>query len=211
MPGIVIIDYDMGNVGSIRNMFKKIGHDVTISAKSDDILNATGLILPGVGAFDTGMASLAARNIIPLLKKRALDDHIPVLGICLGMQLLTHSSEEGSLPGLSLVPGKTIKFNFTSTENKSLRIPHMGWNTVVVQKKNRLFTGLEAESRFYFVHSYHVACASQDDILTTTPYGFEFCSSLQKNNIYGVQFHPEKSHKFGMQLLSNFYNITQSS
>lgn len=202
---IVIIDYKMGNVGSIQNMLRKIGHDSIISSSADDINKAHHLILPGVGAFDNGMKSLQERNLIPLIKKRVLDQKIPLLGICLGMQLLTEKSEEGEMPGLGFIKGSTEKFRFDTRQN--LKIPHMGWNNVSIKKKSPLFKQLEQDARFYFVHSYYVRCANNEDSVTETIYGINFCSSLQKSNIFGVQFHPEKSHKYGMRLLENFIAI----
>jgi glutamine amidotransferase len=200
---IVIIDYQMGNLGSIQNMLKKIGHDSIISSKKEDIIHAGGIILPGVGAFDTGMQNLSKYNVIKLLDEAAHEKKIPLLGICLGMQLLTKSSEEGKLPGLGFVSAETKKFTFNK-ENNHLKIPHMGWNTITIKKQNPLTENLGDSSRFYFVHSYYVACKNPEDILTETEYGFNFCSSFQHENIFGVQFHPEKSHRYGMQLLKNF-------
>ncbi len=199
---IVIIDYGMGNVGSIRNMLRKAGFDSLVSSKIQDIEEATKIILPGVGAFDNGIDNLEAGGLIPIIKKKVLKDHTPLLGICLGMQLLTKKSDEGNLPGLALIDGVTKKFNFPPEEK--LKIPHMGWNTIQLKKESILCNELDQTSRFYFVHSYYVQCADQNDVLAETDYGGLFCSALQKENIFGVQFHPEKSHHYGMRLLRNF-------
>lgn len=200
---IVIIDYGMGNLGSIRNMLKHLGVTAAISSQADDVAAAGKLILSGVGAFDSGMTSLENLGLIPLLNKKALVDKVPVLGICLGMQLLSESSEEGHMPGLGWISGKTIRFSF-DRNNEKLKIPHMGWNTVESVKPCPLFEGMYDNPRFYFVHSYHVVCNHPDDVLCRTHYGYDIVSAVAHENIYGVQFHPEKSHKYGMKLLENF-------
>lgn len=200
---IVIIDYGMGNLGSIRNMFKHIGVTAVISSQPGDVAAAGKLILSGVGAFDSGMTNLEKMGMIPVLNRRVLEDRIPVLGICLGMQLLSESSEEGRMPGLGWISGKTVRFSFNQEDGK-LKIPHMGWNTVDVVKPCPLFDGMYADPRFYFVHSYHVDCSHPDDMLCRTHHGYDFVSAVARENIYGVQFHPEKSHKYGMKILENF-------
>ena len=200
---IVIIDYGMGNVGSIVNMLKKIGTEATITSSRADIQQADKLILPGVGAFDHGMQNLAELELIDILNEKILNEKIPVLGICLGMQLLTTCSEEGVLPGLNWIHAETKRFHFDTNSTK-LKIPHMGWNTVNIEKQDRLLTDLYQNARFYFVHSYHVVCNHKSDVLTTTFHGYHFVSAVARENILGVQFHPEKSHKFGMKLLKNF-------
>lgn len=195
-----------GNIGSILNMLKKIGAGATIASDISMIEKAEKLILPGVGAFDNGMNNLCEQGLIEVLNKKVIKERTPILGICLGMQLLTKSSEEGTLPGLGWIDAQTVRFKFDE-KNKDLKVPHMGWNTVHINKESPLFKEMFAESRFYFVHSYHVVCNNETDILTTTHHGYEFPSSIQKDNIMGVQFHPEKSHKFGMKLLKNFVDI----
>lgn len=197
---IVILDYGMGNLKSIYNMFKKIGIESVIANDINSIKNASKYLLPGVGSFDHGMNNLRKATFFETLEKEVLDNKKPILGICLGMQLLTKSSEEGTEKGLGWIDAKTVKFDL---QDKSLSIPHMGWNTTVAKRKEMIFKGLE-ENRFYFVHSYYVVCSNEADILATTQYGNKFSCSINKDNIYGVQFHPEKSHKFGMQLLKNF-------
>lgn len=200
---IVIIDYNTGNIGSIQNMLKKIGHPSTISSGANDIVKAEKLILPGVGAFDSGIKNLKNLDLIDVINEMVIQKKTPFLGICLGMQLLTKRSEEGKLPGLGFIDANTVKFqNYRS--DKNLRIPHMGWNTTQLLKDSHIFKTMPENFRFYFVHSYYVECNNKEDILATTYHGHHFVSAFQKDNIFGVQFHPEKSHKFGMQLLKNF-------
>jgi glutamine amidotransferase len=198
---ITIVDYGMGNLGSIRNMFKKIGAESDITSDSARIAAAGKLLLPGVGAFDAGMEALERRGLVEPLTRRVLQDGVPVLGICLGMQLMTAGSDEGVRPGLGWVPARTIRFKPSAAAPK---IPHMGWNLVAPAQPDPLVEQLPAEPRFYFVHSYYVRCESEQDVLLKTSYGHEFHSGLRHGNVRGVQFHPEKSHKFGMHLLRNF-------
>jgi imidazole glycerol-phosphate synthase subunit HisH len=199
---IIIVDYKVGNLGSIYNMLKKIGVSSEITSDKEKISLASKLILPGVGSFDTGMRNLKEMGLVEILCEKVLKQKVPVLGICLGMQLLTLKSEEGILPGLGWVNGSAKKFLFD--KDSSLKVPHMGWNYVDQQKNSNLFLEMYNEARFYFVHSYYVDLDNKDDILTKTSHGNEFCSSLEKGNVFGVQFHPEKSHKYGMKLLKNF-------
>ncbi len=201
---IVIIDYGMGNLGSILNMLKKIGAPAAmISSSPKDIEKADKLILPGVGAFDTGMQRLRETGLMDLLNEKVLRGGTPTLGVCLGMQLITRGSEEGELPGLGWLDAETIRFRF-DPKASGPRIPHMGWNTVTVLREGNLFKDMYPEPRFYFVHSFHVACRNPDDVLATTEYGYAFASAVQQDHLMGVQFHPEKSHKFGMRLYRNF-------
>lgn len=202
---ITIIDYDMGNVGSIKNMIEHLGfNDVEISCDEDRILKSTHLILPGVGSFDEGMKNLEVRGLDKVLKKYALELKKPLFGICLGMQLLGNRSEEGTRKGLSLIDFETVKFR----TSKELKIPHMGWNNTNIKINNHpLFKELENDNRFYFVHSYHAFTTNTNNTMLTTNYGYDFVSGVYSDNIYGVQFHPEKSHKFGMKLIQNFLEI----
>jgi glutamine amidotransferase len=203
---IVIVDYNVGNVRSVKNMFSKIGiEEVLISNKQDDIRNADKIILPGVGAFDTGMNHLKSYGLIDVLNEKVLVDKIPILGICLGMQLLTKSSEEGKEKGLGWIDAKTIKFDLKI--KGKYKVPHMGWSDVKFIADHSIWNNndFDGESRFYFVHSYHIE-TSEEYKLVQCDYGYEFTAGIKKDNIIGVQFHPEKSHKFGMQLLSNFVN-----
>lgn len=202
---ITIIDYGIGNVGSIANMLKKAGVRSIISNDLSVIQKADKLILPGVGAFDHGMKQLDMYQMIPLLNYKVLEQKTPILGICLGMQLFSKKSEEGQLPGLGWIDSETILFKFNTEQNRPL--PHMSWNNVEIKKESKLFSNCSEENRFYFVHSYHMACNHQSDILTKSSYGIEFTSAIEHNNILGVQFHPEKSHKFGMKVLKNFAEL----
>lgn len=203
---IVIVDYGVGNLGSMANMLKKIGVPSTVSSDPIAIAQADKLILPGVGSFDNGMQNLEDRNLISLLRRRVVEETTPLLGVCLGMQLLGRSSEEGQMPGLGWLEAATIRFGQDVT-GASFKIPHMGWNTLSLEQSHPLFQGLGTESRFYFVHSYHMVCDEPSTVLAHTCYGHEFPSVVGKGNIMGVQFHPEKSHAFGMQLLKNFSEL----
>lgn len=200
---IVILDYGMGNVGSIQNMIRKIGYrDVKISRDPADIRQADKLILPGVGAFDAGMESLERFGLIPLIHSHAVEQNKPILGICLGMQLMGQSSEEGHLPGLSLLPFRCVRFALPP--DSGLKVPHMGWDRTYIQAKTPFTEGLEERERYYYVHSYHVVCGDASTVLMTCDYGGVFPSAVYRGNVYGVQFHPEKSHRYGMKLLKNF-------
>jgi len=200
---IAIVDYGMGNIGSVYNMLKKIAQPAIITSDKEKISNASKIILPGVGAFDSGMEQLNKLGLTDLLKKKALEDKIPFLGICLGAQLMLHTSEEGKIPGLGIISGEVVKFNMEGYSS-NFRIPNMGWNQVEQMKPSNLVDELPDEPRFYFVHSYHFKLRSSEDELLVSNYGYRFCSAFEHDNIAGVQFHPEKSHKFGMQLLRNF-------
>lgn len=202
---IVIIDYGIGNINSILNMLIKIGTEAVVSSDRSVIEKADKLILPGVGAFDYGMSNLKSGGFIELLDSMVVRRKVPVLGICLGMQLMTGKSEEGSLPGLGWIDAETKKFRFDGGIEK--KVPHMGWNSVRISRKTDLFPETDEAYRFYFVHSYHVICNNDDDVLATTNYGYDFVSAFQAENIIGVQFHPEKSHKFGMHLLKGFAKL----
>jgi imidazole glycerol-phosphate synthase subunit HisH len=199
---IVIVDYGLGNLASVRNMLRKAGHDAQVTCDAGAIRAATRLILPGVGAFDHGMQNLAERGLVDLLNEAVLVRKVPVLGICLGLQLMTRRSEEGVRPGLGWLPGDTVRFNFSS--DRRLRVPHMGWNTVKKAAETFLSSSDSEDARFYFVHSYHVRCDDPKDIALKAHYGTDFVAAAVRGNIAGTQFHPEKSHKFGLALLSGF-------
>ena len=201
---ITIIDYNLGNPKSIKNMLTYLGIESRISDDYTEIAAADRLVLPGVGHFQHGMEQLRQMGLIEVLNKVVLEDKKPILGICLGMQLLTQFSEEGNVEGLGFIDAQTKKFNL---DDPKLKIPHMGWNTVKFNKESELTTEIRSNPRYYFVHSYYVECNDKNDVLCTTQYGQEFVSGFQNDNIFGLQFHPEKSHKFGMELLVNFCNI----
>ncbi|HEY2720522.1 MAG TPA: imidazole glycerol phosphate synthase subunit HisH [Chitinophagaceae bacterium] len=201
---ITIIDYGMGNLGSIQNMFRRIKIESEITGDRARINSATKILLPGVGAFDAAMQRINDAGLIEVLNKKVLEEKVPTLGICLGMQLLSLSSEEGKLPGLGWINARTIKF---IPGDSSLKVPHMGWNLAHIRKESPLIADLQPGPRFYFVHSFHVKCNNQEDVLTTTYYGIDFHSIIQHQNVYGAQFHPEKSHKFGMKILENFAKL----
>lgn len=197
---VTIIDYGVSNLGSIQNMLKKLGAQSEIATDVSAIERATKIILPGVGAFDAGMTQLNQSGLRPALDVAVLQKRVPVIGICLGMQLMTEGSEEGSLPGLGWVPGKTIRF--VPSPMETMKIPHMGWSIVRKAKHSPALDLLDDESRFYFVHSYHVDCKDRTDVLLTAQYGSVlFDAAFERENILGFQFHPEKSHRFGMTLL----------
>jgi imidazole glycerol phosphate synthase, glutamine amidotransferase subunit len=204
---IVIIDYGMGNLRSILMKFKRIKAEAIISADCADIEHADKLILPGVGYFAAGMKNLRDSGLIPVLNKKVLECHVPLLGICLGMQLLTKFSEEGDSAGLGWIDAVTKKFHFSVPQDK-LRIPHMGWNTIDKKRESVLLNGIIPDNRFYFAHTYAVSCNDNSDIVAATRYGYEFVSIVQKGNIYGTQFHPEKSHYHGLKLIENFVRLT---
>ena len=201
---ITIIDYGMGNLGSVQNMFKRIGVRSVISADLSEIERADKLLLPGVGAFDNAMKRINESGLRDVLDQKVKVDQTPVLGICLGMQLLTNGSEEGTEKGLGWINAQAKKF---VPINKDMKVPHMGWNLVHESSSNELTKDLPEEPRFYFVHSYYVEVADQKDSILKTNYGVEFDSAISHENIYGAQFHPEKSHKFGMKLFENFAKI----
>jgi glutamine amidotransferase len=201
---ITIIDYGLGNLSSIKNMLKKLQIDSIITSDLEQISNAEKLILPGVGSFDYGMEQLNKFKLIDVLNQKVLKEKTPILGICLGMQLFTKKSEEGKLPGLGWIDAETMKFNFNSLSE--FKIPNMGWNTINIEKESKLIKDITSDSRYYFVHSYYVSCNNKSDILMSSNYGFDYTCAIENNNILGVQFHPEKSHKFGMAILNNFAN-----
>lgn len=201
---IHIIDYGMGNVGSMRNMFKRIGTEVTIESDPAKLVHASKLVLPGVGSFDAAMERINESSILrDLLEHKANAEKIPILGVCLGMQLLTKSSEEGELPGLGWIDAKTIRF----PKQDGLKVPHMGWNVASPARKSPLTVEVSKEPRYYFVHSFCVHVEDAEHSIMRTDYGLEFDSAIARDNIYGVQFHPEKSHRFGMQILRNFTKL----
>jgi len=200
---IVVVDYGMGNLGTVAAKIKKMDSSVVITSKEEEISRADKIILPGVGSFKAGMENLRKRNLIPVLDKKVLQEKTPILGICLGMQLFTKKSEEGFVDGLGWIDAETIRFRFQDNQNR-LKIPHMGWNTITIPHHHPLLRELGDQPRFYFVHSYHARCENPENIVALTEYGYPFPSVITRENIIGVQFHPERSHKFGMKILKNF-------
>lgn len=202
---ITIIDYGLGNLASVANMFRRVGVPTCITSNPLDIETSSKLVLAGVGAFDNGMENLSRAKIREALQYAVLVRRVPVLGICLGMQLMFESSEEGQLPGLSWLPGRVRRIQLPS--RSKLKIPHMGWNTINVKKPSTLFAANESERRFYFVHSYHAECTEPENLLATVVHGGEITAAVERANIYGVQFHPEKSHTYGVALMTRFSKI----
>lgn len=203
---IKIVDYDAGNIASIANMLNRLGADSVIVSKPAELIAGDKVILPGVGAFDTGARNLTERGLRAAITELANAGTIQVLGICLGMQLLFDRSEEGVLPGLGLIGGSVARFRF---ESREFKVPHMGWNIVRPRRKSWLFgQDGSSEERFYFVHSYHAICNDQTDVAAETTYGYSFCCAVERGNVAGVQFHPEKSHRFGLSLLRRFVERT---
>jgi len=199
---IVIIDYKMGNLRSVQKAFARCGFDAKISSDPDVIKGADRLILPGVGHFKLGMENLTKLNLIDTIKEKVLVDKTPILGICLGMQLFTNFSEEGDVSGLGLIDAVTLRFPFV--KDRKLKIPHIGWNVVKPVTASENFKNLMDDASFYFVHSYYVKCRNAEDVLGVSEYGIEFHSAVLHENVIGMQFHPEKSHKYGLKLISNF-------
>lgn len=204
---ITVIDYGLGNLGSIRNMLRKIGLPSVIATTPEAVAQATRIILPGVGSFDTGIRNLRESGMIDVLKAKALEERLPVLGICLGAQLMTRSSEEGSEPGLAWFAAEARRMVFDEIPGK-WPLPNIGWRDVSPVNGFRMLEGLGQDARFYFVHSYYLVADDPGLVSMTTCYGFEYACGLHDKNLYSAQFHPEKSHKFGMQFLRNFVEQT---
>ena len=200
---ITIVDYGTSNLGSMQNMLKKIGASSRSASTSGELRDADKIILPGVGSFDAGMKRLNESGMVPILTEKALVQKVPVLGVCLGMQLMTRGSEEGTLNGLGWL--NAVAKRFDQRDDPDLKVPHMGWNEVFVRKDDVFASALPTSARFYFAHSYHVVCDSQDDVLLEARYGkAAITASIAAGNVIAAQFHPEKSHKFGMWFLKRF-------
>jgi len=202
---IVIIDYGMGNIHSVANAFHKIQAEAVVSADPAVIEDADRLVMPGVGAFDEGVRNLRARGLLPVLERRVLGDRIPILGICLGLQLFTRRSDEGHLPGLGWLDADTVRFDRLDGA-AMLKIPHMGWNSIAAVSDSPLLTGLD-QRRFYFAHAFHVRCDLESAIVARTTYGVHFASVIRSDNLIGTQFHPEKSLSAGLRLLTAFAEL----
>ena len=203
---ISIVDYGLGNVQAFLNVFKRLNIEAQRANRAEQLAAATKIILPGVGAFDDAIERLGQSGLRDALSKRVQNDRVPVLGVCVGMQILARSSEEGTRPGLSWIPGEVKRFRQTS-QREGLPLPHMGWNDVEPVAGSPLFAELEADTRFYFLHSYYFSCDRAEDALAVTNYGAPFSCAVAAGNVYGVQFHPEKSHHFGTRLLKNFAEL----
>ena len=203
---IGIIDYGSGNVQAIATIYKKLNINYLIISDSSNLKKADKLVLPGVGAFDATMGQLINSGIKQELNKLVLEEKIPILGICVGLQVMGYGSEEGSLPGLGWIPGKVKKFDESKIKIKP-KLPHMGWNVIKDVTTHPLFKGIDSDFGFYFVHSFYFECESKKNILTTSNYGIEFTSSIFADHIFGTQFHPEKSHGNGVQLFKNFAEL----
>ena len=203
--GIVIIDYGMGNLRSIQKKIESLGVDVEISADLTKITNAQKLVLPGVGNFANGVKKLKESGIWEVLINKVHIQKTPILGICLGMQLMAKRSEEGNVDGFGWFDAEVVKF--TISHKLKYKVPHTGWNSVIIEKENPLIKKISNDAMFYFVHSFHIKCFNKEDILTTSEYEYEFTSAIQKDNIFGVQFHPEKSHDIGKIVFKNFIDL----
>lgn len=203
---IHVVDYDQGNVQALLTLYKRLGFEATRAKTAADLAGASKIILPGVGAFDHAIELLNQSGMRPTLEALVLQDKVPVLGICVGMQILASASDEGHLLGLGWVPGKVRAFRGNS-QSASLPLPHMGWNDVQPKPGAPLFAGLESDARFYFLHSYYFECTEPSHVAAVAAYGFDFSCAVSVGNVYGVQFHPEKSHHFGAQLLKNFAEL----
>jgi glutamine amidotransferase len=210
MPGmkdhsVLIPDFGVGNLPSIIRMVEKVGGCCSVSRHPEELLRADKIIFAGVGAFDHGMKALETGGWREALETAALGRKVPLIGICLGMQILCKTSEEGQRPGLGWIDADVLRFR--QDPAKGLRIPHMGWNTLKIYRDNPLIPPTGEEQRFYFVHSYRVVCYQREDVIAVADYGGEFVAAFQRENIFGVQFHPEKSHRFGMMLLKRFLEL----
>jgi len=201
-----ILDIGCSNTYSVSKMVEKLKGKFSIVKTTDQLLDAKKIILPGVGSYDNAISKLQNMKIVDLLYDKVINQKVPILGICLGMQLFAEGSEEGELDGLGYIHGYIRKFNFIDYDD-ALKIPHMGWNTIDRIKPNLIIKDLYPNTRYYFVHSYHFVAENKEDVIAETNYGYKFPSIINKNNIYGTQFHPEKSHRYGKEIISNFLNL----
>jgi glutamine amidotransferase len=200
---ISVVDYGVANLGSMRNMLRRIGAETELVTTAAAIAKASKVILPGIGAFDAGMEALDTLGLVEPLRRRILGDGVPLLGVCLGVQLLGERSAEGERPGLGLLAAHCERL----PADAGIRVPHMSWAHIEPTRPDPILAGLDETARFYFVHSYHVVCSDPTDVLAVAHYGIPFTAMIRRGNIYGAQFHPEKSHRFGMRLLKNFLEL----
>jgi glutamine amidotransferase len=204
---ITVVDYGAGNLGSIVNLCRYLNIPARLCSSPDEIAAADKLLLPGVGAFDAAMVRIEQRSLRAALEHSVRTRGIPILGICLGMQLLSESSEEGSAAGLGFIRGRTVRIPVAPDGQPRLTIPHMGWDHVSPSPSSRLLAGLPPEPRVYFVHSYHLVCGDPADLAGTVRYGATLTAAIERGNVFGTQFHPEKSHRYGMQVMRNFHSL----
>ena len=202
---IGIVDYGLGNISAFANIFHKVNAPFTLAKTAAELRVADRIVLPGVGSFDYAMKLLDDSGMRDALDAKVLEEKTPVIGVCVGMQMMATVSEEGSRPGLGWIDGEVKKF--IERPEHAVRIPHMGWNNAAPVREHPLLDGLDDESRFYFLHSYYFACRRTDDVLATTEYDGRFTCAVAHENIFGVQFHPEKSHRWGSRLLENFARL----
>ena len=205
---IVIVNCGMGNLDSVLRAFSKHEAEVVVSSQPEELERADGIVLPGVGSFAKAVRNLNEGGLTAVLNRKVLDEHTPILGICLGFQMFTKHSEEGGADGLGWIDGETKRFDFEQPGPR-LKVPHLGWNNLERRKESPLFEGIHCDACFYFAHSYCVVCNEESAILTTSTYGREFVSSVERGNIFGTQFHPEKSHANGLSLVRNFVEHTR--
>ena len=206
MENICILDYGVGNIFAFQNVYKRLNIPTKIAKTQEDLADAKKLILPGVGSFDYAMAQLNASGMREKLDELVLEKKVPVIGICVGMQMMGNRSDEGKLEGLKWIDSEILKFDENLIQQRT-KLPHMGWNDVAPIKNHPLFIGLEKEAIFYFLHSFYFKCNNQTDSIAVSDYGLSFSSAVNKDNIYGIQFHPEKSHQYGEKLLHNFAKL----
>lgn len=206
---ITIIDYGSGNLLSVATAFRKLGADLKVSSSPADVAAADKLVLPGVGSLGDGMDQLRRSGLVDLLNQRILAERVPILGICLGLQMFTKRSEEDDAPGFGWIDAETRRFR--PAADSQLKVPHLGWNEVARRREHAILQGIPDRTCFYFAHSYHLVCHQPADVLTTTVYGDEFVSGIERGNLFGFQFHPEKSHDFGWRLIRNFLDYQPAS
>ena len=203
---ITIIDYGSGNIKAIANIYEKLKVEYIIASTPEEVIGAKKIFLPGVGAFDQTISKLDSTGFRKVLDLEVLENKVPIMGICVGMQILADSSEEGTCKGLGYIKGKVKKIDSSILKQKP-KLPHLGWNSIEIIKENRLLYNIDPVFGFYFLHSFYLECDDPNDVLTTTFYGSSFVSAVQRENVFGIQFHPEKSHRNGVNLLHNFAKL----